>query len=187
MSLEKNKENMLKVLDIMLDENIDYQTRLVAYEYLQDGCEDIVEEMMRRSITLDGDTSKMLLETMARYKGHEEIFLLLVSNLYKGEDVALFAKLIGGYENEKGIEILKTFVDGYEPNYYEYQEIKAAIEQLGGTFELNQDFSDDPLYRCVKGLDEEEPKSLYQQIQESRNLLDEKNADEGDDNDDSSI
>ena len=153
---EKNKEQMLEMLDIMLDEDIPYNERLEAYEYLLEDCDEIVDVMLEKSYSLDGDTGKMLMEVLAQYKGNKAIFMGLVSYLYKGDDVALFAKLIGCYGDEQGIQVLKTFCDEYEPNYNEYMELRNAVEELGGDFDLQEDFSDDPLYRYLKGLDEED-------------------------------
>ncbi len=150
----KNREEMLKVFDIMMDEEKSYQTRLDAYEYLMEDCEDILEEMIAKIYTVEGETGNMLMEILARYKGNKAIFMGLVSYLYKGEDVALYARLIGSYEDEQGVEVLKTFCENYEPNYNEYMEIRNAVEELGGDFDLKEDFSDDPLYRFLKGLDE---------------------------------
>ncbi|MDE7372543.1 MAG: hypothetical protein K2N18_00610, partial [Clostridia bacterium] len=153
---EKNKEQMLEMLDIMLDEDIPYNERLEAYEYLLEDCEEIVDVMLEKSYGLEGDTGKMLMEVLAQYKGNKAIFMGLVSYLYKGDDVALFAKLIGSYGDEQGVQVLKTFCDEYEPNYNEYMELRNAVEELGGDFDLQEDFSDDPLYRYLKGLDDED-------------------------------
>jgi len=176
MIIEKTKDNMLKVLDVMLNEELDEQVRLEAYEFLMEDCEDIVDEMIKKSYDVEGDTQKMLLEVLASYPGHKEVFMSLVSHLYQADDVALFAQLIGKYEDEQGIVVLKTFCEEYEPNYYEYQEIKAAIERLGGDYSIKQDFSDDPLYRYLKGLDEEDEedtrKSPFEK-EEKKNLLEE--------------
>ncbi|MCQ2409597.1 MAG: hypothetical protein MJ068_03545 [Clostridia bacterium] len=177
MNIEKTKENMLKVLSVMLDEDMDYQTRLDAYEYLMEDCDEIVDDMLKKSYETEGDTAKMLMEVLSKYPGRKDIFMQLVSFLYRGDDVALFAGLIGAYEDEQGITVLKAFCEDYEPNYYEYQEIKAAIERLGGDFELRQDFSDDPLYRYLKGLDDEDEedknKTLFGFEKENKNLLEE--------------
>lgn len=156
MTEEKTREQMLEALDTMLDEALPYGQRLEAYEYLLEDCEEIVEEMLGRSYSLDGDTGKMLMEVLAQYKGNKAVFMGLVSYLYKGDDVALFAKLIGSYGDEQGIQVLKTFCDEYEPDYNEYMELRNAVEELGGDFDLKEDFSDDPLYRYLKGLDEED-------------------------------
>lgn len=147
------------MLDVMLDEEAPYNQRLEAYEFLLEDCDEIVDDMLAKLYTLDGETGKMLMEILAGYKGNKAIFMGLVSYLYKGEDVALFARLIGSYGDENGIQVLKTFCDEYEPNYNEYMEIRNAIEELGGDFELKQDFSDDPLYRYLKGLDQPDEES----------------------------
>lgn len=159
MDERKNKPEMLKALEIMLDEERNYADRLAAYEYLLEDCEEILEDMIAHIYTEQGDTGKMLMEVLARYKDNKAIFMGLVSYLYKGDDVALFAKLIGSYGNEQGIEVLKTFCEQYEPNYNEYMEIRNAVEVLGGDIDIKEDFSDDPLYRFLKGLDEEDDDS----------------------------
>lgn len=152
----KTKSEMLEMLDVMLNEELPYAKRLEAYEYLLEDCDEIVDDMLEKSYSLEGDTGKMLMEVLAQYKGNKAIFMGLVSYLYKGEDVALFAKLIGSYGDEQGVQVLKTFCEEYEPNYNEYMELRNAVEELGGDFDLKEDFSDDPLYRYLKGLDEED-------------------------------
>jgi len=156
MTDNKSSSEMLNALDLMLDEDKPYNERLEAYEFLMEDCEEIVDEMLKRSYSVEGDTGKMLMEILARYKGNKAIFMGLVSYLYRGDDVALFANLIGSYGDEQGIEVLKTFCEEYEPNYNEYMEIRNAVEELGGDFDLQEDFSDDPLYRYLKGLDEKD-------------------------------
>lgn len=155
----KTKQEMLEKLDVLLKEDLPYHQRLEAYEYLLEDCEPILEDMIDKIYTLDGETGKMLMEILAEYKGNKAIFMGLVSYLYKGEDVALFARLIGAYGDEQGIEVLKTFCENYEPNYNEYMELRNAVEELGGDFDLKQDFSDDPFYRFLKGLDEVDDES----------------------------
>ena len=184
---EKTKDEMLDMLSVMLDEDKPYQQRLDAYEYLLEDCEPILEDMIDKIYALDGDTGKMLMEVLAEYKGNKAIFMGLVSYLYKGEDVALFARLIGAYGDEQGVEVLKTFCENYEPNYNEYMELRNAVEELGGDFDLKQDFSDDPFYRFLKGLDEvdaESRKSPFEDYFNEHNHncdCDEEDCDCGDD------
>ncbi|MBQ9276293.1 MAG: hypothetical protein IJ226_01710 [Clostridia bacterium] len=159
MDENKTREEMLENLDVLLNEELPYSVRLDAYEYLGEDCEEILDDMIAKMYSYEGETGKMLMEILANYKGNKAIFMGLVSYLYKGEDVALFAKLIGSYGDEKGIEVLKTFCEQYEPNYNEFMELRNAVEELGGDFDLKEDFSDDPLYRYLKGLDEEEEDS----------------------------
>ena len=162
----KNREEMLENLDILLNEELPYNLRLESYEYLQEDCEEILDEMVSKMYAYEGETGKMLMEILAGYKGNKAIFMGLVSYLYKGEDVALFARLIGSYGDEQGIEVLKTFCEEYEPNYNEFMEIRNAVEELGGDFNMKEDFDDDPLYRYLKGLDEVEEDSRRSPFEE---------------------
>ena len=172
---------MLDMLDTMLDEEQPYSVRLEAYEYLLEDCDEIVDVMLERSYSLEGDTGKMLMEVLAQYKGNKAIFMGLVSYLYKGDDVALFAKLIGSYGDEQGIQVLKTFCDEYEPNYNEYMELRNAVEELGGDFDLKEDFSDDPLYRYLKGLDEtDDRKSPFEDLWKEDDSLEDEDCDDDD-------
>lgn len=85
----KTKADMLKNLDVLLDKDLPYHQRLEAYEYLMEDCEPILEDMIDKIYTTEGETGKMLMEILAEYKGNKAIFMGLVSYLYKGEDVAL--------------------------------------------------------------------------------------------------
>ena len=155
----KTKTEMLEMLRVLLDESLPYSKRLEAYEYLSEDCEEAVEDMLAAFYAADGDTGKMLIEILSRYKGDPAIYMGLVSYLYKGEDVALFARLLGSYDDERAIDLLKSFAEEYELDYNEYMEVRNAVEQLGGDWVDDKDYSDDPFYRYLKGLDEPETDS----------------------------
>ncbi len=155
----KTKKQMLEMLDVLTDESKDYSVRLEAYEFLLEDCEEAVDEMLEKLYVSDGETGKMLIEILSEYKGNPAIYMGLVSYLYKGEDVALFARLLGRYGDERAIDVLKSFAQEYELNYNEYMEVRNAVEELGGYFEDDKDYSDDPFYRYLKGLDEPDDES----------------------------
>ena len=155
----KTKTEMLEMLRVLLDESLPSAKRLEAYEYLSEDCVEAVEDMLAAFYAADGDTGKMLIEILSRYKGDPAIYMGLVSYLYKGEDVALFARLLGSYGDERAIDLLKSFAEEYELDYNEYMEVRNAVEQLGGDWVDDKDYSDDPFYRYLKGLDEPETDS----------------------------
>ena len=128
----KNREGMEKMLATLCDEAIDYQTRLEAYEYLQEDCEEIVDAMLEKFYQSQGETADMLIEILSEYKGNKAIYMGLVSYLYRGDDVALYARLLGKYGDESAIEVLKSFAESTDLNYNEYMEIRNAVEELGG-------------------------------------------------------
>lgn len=156
----KTREEMLKMLDVLVNESLDYQERLNAYEYLSEDCSEILDEMLAKFYTLDGDTAAMLLEVMAEYKGNKGVYMGLVSYLYKGEDIAQYARLLGKYGDPAAIDILKSFAEENDLNYNEFMEIRNAVEELGGYFEQDEKaFENDEFYRYIKGLDEPEEDS----------------------------
>ena len=155
----KTEKEMRRMLDLLTDESKPYEQRLEAYEYLLEDCEPVVDEMVERFAVAEGETGKMLIEILAEYKGNPAVYMGLVSYLYRGEDVALYAHLLGKYGDERAIDVLKSFAEEYDLDYNEYMEVRNAVEELGGYFEDDRDFSDDPFYRYLKGLDEPDPES----------------------------
>lgn len=156
----KNRSEMEKMLAILCDETIAYSTRLEAYEYLQEDCEEMVETMLEKFYQSQGETADMLIEILAEYKGNKAVYMGLVSYLYRGDDVALYARLLGKYGDESAIEVLKSFAESTDLNYNEYMEIRNAVEELGGYFEDKEgDYQDDEFYRYLKGLDETDDES----------------------------
>ena len=155
----KTEKEMRRMLDLLTDESKPYEQRLEAYEYLLEDCEPVVDEMVERFAVAEGETGKMLIEILAEYKGNPAVYMGLVSYLYRGEDVALYARLLGKYGDERAIDVLKSFAEEYDLDYNEYMEVRNAVEELGGYFEDDRDFSDDPFYRYLKGLDEPDPES----------------------------
>ena len=160
MTTMKSKQEKEKMLGILLDESVEYNTRLEAYEFLQEDCEDMVETMLEKFYSSSGETADMLIEILTEYKGNKGVYMGLVSCLYRGEDVALYARLLGKYGDESAIEVLKSFADSNELNYNEYMEIRNAVEELGGYFvDKEKDYQDDAFYRYLKGLDEPDDES----------------------------
>ncbi len=155
----KTEKEMRRMLDLLTDESKPYEQRLEAYEYLLEDCEPVVDEMVERFAVAEGETGKMLIEILAEYKGNPAVYMGLVSYLYRGEDVTLYARLLGKYGDERAIDVLKSFAEEYDLDYNEYMEVRNAVEELGGYFEDDRDFSDDPFYRYLKGLDEPDPES----------------------------
>jgi len=156
----KNRSEMEKMLATLCDETIAYSTRLEAYEYLQEDCEEMVETMLEKFYQSQGETADMLIEILAEYKGNKAVYMGLVSYLYRGDDVALYARLLGKYGDESAIEVLKSFAESTDLNYNEYMEIRNAVEELGGYFEDKEgDYQDDEFYRYLKGLDETDDES----------------------------
>ncbi len=156
----KSKQEMENMLSRLCDESLEYSARLEAYEFLQEDCEEMVDVMLQKFYASEGETADMLIEILSEYKGNKGVYMGLVSYLYRGDDVALYARLLGKYGDESAIEVLKSFADANELNYNEYMEIRNAVEELGGYFDDKEsDYQEDQFYRYLKGLDEKDDES----------------------------
>ena len=181
----KNREGMEKILAILCDETKDYQTRLEAYEYLQEDCEEMVDAMLEKFYQSTGETADMLIEVLSEYKGNKAIYMGLVSYLYRGDDVALYARLLGKYGDESAIEVLKSFAESTDLNYNEYMEIRNAVEELGGYFDDKEsDYQEDEFYRYLKGLDETDDESRRSPFEDILNPEEKDEYDEEEENED---
>ncbi len=149
-----NKEEQLLKLKMLLDESLKEDVKMSAYEDLIEDSDEIVDEIIKAESECQNDAmNKILMDILSYHPGHEEIYLRLISHLYQADDVGLYAKLIGRYGDERAVEVLKGFLVEYEPNYYEFLELRAAIEWLGGEIDdmQDEDFEDDPLYQMTYG------------------------------------
>lgn len=180
----KTEKEMRLMLDLLTDESKPYEQRLEAYEYLLEDCEPVVDEMVERFAVAEGETGKMLIEILAEYKGNPAVYMGLVSYLYRGEDVALYARLLGKYGDERAIDVLKSFAEEYDLDYNEYMEVRNAVEELGGYFEDDRDFSDDPFYRYLKGLDEPDAESRRSPFEDILRPESEEEEERGEDDED---
>lgn len=150
---EFSTDEKKKLVDIVADEKAEYGDKLAAYEYLLDNGAEVVDYMISKMPSLlNTESGQMLVEILAEYKGRKDVYLWLVTYFYRGEDIPLFARLLGAYGNEDAIEILTSYANDYDVDYNEFMEIRNAVEQLGGEFNVRKDFSDDPLFGYLKGV-----------------------------------
>jgi hypothetical protein len=146
------KQIKLKYIDDICADEVPYSVKLEAYEYLSENGEDVADEMIKRLYETDGDNAQMLVEILANFKGRDDVYLWLVTYLYRGEDIALFAKLLGSYGDARAIDVLNAFARETQLDYVQFMEVRNAVEQLGGVFASTQNFDGDPLYNFIKGI-----------------------------------
>ena len=104
MKLTSKEEKLLK-LKMLMDESVNEDMRMSAYEDLIDDSEEIVDDIIKAESECKNDTmNKILMDILSYYPGHEEIYLRLISHLYQADDVGLYAKLIGRYGDERVID-----------------------------------------------------------------------------------
>lgn len=98
------------------------------------------------------DKKDRLSEVLASVKDKsDEVFDKLIYEFVKNKKkIPFYANLLAKYGDERAIPYLKTAIEG-KVNYQEFEELKFAIECLGGEYDEKRDFTEDAIYKKVKG------------------------------------
>lgn len=127
-------------------------------ENFKNKCADYIKE--KADLVLDsalqnyknGVEKELMLEIMSRSViKREEIFNILIKEFRaEPENVALHASYLAAYGDERALKYLMDKIDEDGISFVEYQELKFAIESLGGEYEKERDFSNDEYYKLIK-------------------------------------
>ncbi len=107
-----------------------------------------------RALTMykEGIETDLMLEILSRCKERDdEIYSLLIDAFRTSGEIPMHASYLAAYGDPRAIPLLLEVIDRDDINYLEYQELKFAIEALGGEYTRERDFSADPYYREIHG------------------------------------
>lgn len=96
-----------------------------------------------------------LAEILSRTKkvpGDDSVFDILVAEFVKhGENVPLYASYLARYGDERALPFLNAAAENQKLNYADFEELRFAIEALGGECKTKRDFTADRTYKKIKG------------------------------------
>lgn len=152
---DKNCKGCLdKIFDIMLNK-LDQNMVELATEILIENANEIKDKILSVYYTCDEGLIQNLEEILSYTSGDDRVFDLLVNAFNNNPDKLLFyTQLLKKYGDERALDILYKKVDEPSIDYADYQELRSAIESLGGTI-AKRDFSLDSVYSAVKKAEEE--------------------------------
>lgn len=101
----------------------------------------------------NGVEREYMLEIMSRSVVRDErIFDILIKEFRSDvENIPMHASYLAAYGDERALPYLLDKIDEEGISFIEYQELKFAIEALGGEYEKERDFSADPYYQLIRG------------------------------------
>ena len=98
-----------------------------------------------------GVAKEYMLEILSRVKvGEERIYAALLSAFESGENVPMHASYLAAYGDERALSHLLDKIEDTTIGFVEFQELKYAIEALGGEYDEPRDFTDDKDYLAVE-------------------------------------
>lgn len=98
-----------------------------------------------------GIAKEYTLEILSRVKEKEErIFQALLTAFLSGENVPMHASYLAAYNDERALSCLLEKIEDQTIGFVEFQELKYAIEALGGEYDKPRDFTNDKDYIAVE-------------------------------------
>lgn len=125
--------------------------RNTCVDYVKEFADDVKEEALK--YYRSGVRSEYMLEILSRCKARDEdIFEILLAAFRTADDgvLALRASYLAAYGDERALPYLTDRIEDEAISYADFQDLKFAIEALGGTYEKERDFSSDPYYDLIK-------------------------------------
>lgn len=137
-----------------------YMDMLIAAdsEDLKNRCVDYIKEkadlVAKKALKNyeNGVEREYMLEIMSRtVLKDDEIFNILLKEFRTDdENIPMRASYLAAYGDERALPYLLDKIDGEGITFVDFQELKYAIEALGGVYTKERDFSDDPYYQLIK-------------------------------------
>ncbi len=133
----------------LLQRDVDGEIKDAVVEGLKAGA-DLAKERALTLYQAKVDREYML-EILSRCKTRDDrIFDILLTEFRTStEDIPMHASYLAAYGDERALPVLLDYIDREEINYLEFQELKFAIEALGGEYTRPRDFTDDVYFREI--------------------------------------
>ncbi len=134
----------------MLTENrLDEDIRSDATDMLRAHADEIKAQAI--SYYKEGKAREYMLEILSRVKERdEEVYGMLVDAFRASEDSSAYAGYLAAYGDERALPVLLNKIEDQSIGFVEFQELKYAIEALGGSYDEPRDFSGDKDYVAIE-------------------------------------
>ncbi len=139
-----------KYLSMLVSPDCGEELRNILSEILKEKADIVADEAS--DYYERGVERELMLEILAHSViRNDKIFDILIKEFKSNpEKVSANANLLARYGDERALKYLLEKIDEEDVSYLEYKELLLAIESLGGTYERERDFFDDPYYELLK-------------------------------------
>ncbi len=101
----------------------------------------------------NGVEREYMLEILSRsVVKNDKIYNILINEFLTGDDIPMHASFLAAYGDERALGALLEKIDEEDITFVEFQELKFAIESLGGEYTKPRDFSGDEYYELIKNV-----------------------------------
>lgn len=156
---DKNYTGALETyLNFILSDYTEAVTEL-ATEILSKNADKISAAVLEALPEAPEDKKPNLAEILSFAENSDKIYEALIAEFssHPGE-IPFYANLLSRYGDDRAIEVLTEKIESPQINYGDFQELRCAIEALGGEYNKKRDFTSDKVYQAVQKEKEERAK-----------------------------
>lgn len=134
----------------LLTESDDEDVRNTCVDHIKEFADNVKDRALK--LYEQGVRREYMLEILSRCVLRDDrIFEILIKEFRTDcDNLPMHASYLAAYGDERALPYLLDKIDEEGINYIEFQELKYAIESLGGSYEKERDFSNDEYYRAIK-------------------------------------
>ena len=133
--------------------------RELATESLSDIADQVKEEILSQFNEVDDVRKACLTEILSNASKDDRVFELLINEFLRNvTQIPLYANYLAKYGDDRALPFLLTAIENEKISYADFEELRFAIEALGGEYNKSRDFSSDKSFKKIKGITETEKK-----------------------------
>ncbi len=139
-----------RVLELFL---YDYSETIfeIATEMLKNKANEIKEKLLEVFDELNEIKKEAVLEILSNAKVDERITKLLLLGLRDNNKLPLYVSFLVKYNDESVLPFLYEKIEDEKISYADFEELRFAIESLGGSYDKKRDFNNDKSYKKIVG------------------------------------
>lgn len=135
--------------DILLKNRLDEDVRSDVTDILRLHADEVKATALKEYN--NGIATVYMLEILSRVVARdEEVYETLVSAFRNAEDTSVFSGYLAAYGDERALPMLLQKIEDRSIGFVEFQELKYAIEALGGEYNEPRDFTSDKDYLAIE-------------------------------------
>lgn len=125
----------------------------LAAEFLCERAEEVKESALAAFGAAEGKGEERLTEVLSNVRGDDRVFEILLSEFKKHtENMPLYSSYLAKYGDERALPALYEAIKQDKIKYSDFEELRFAIEALGGEYDEPRDFTFDPTYKKICGI-----------------------------------
>lgn len=134
---------------ILAENRLDEDVRSDLADILRLHADEVKERVMETY--KKGIAQGYMLEILSCVKERsDEVYETLLSAFLSADDTAVYAGYLAAYGDERALPVLLGRIEDRTIGFVEFQELKYAIEALGGEYDEPRDFTNDKDYLAIE-------------------------------------